>query len=107
MTGTSRIPAQPFYGTKVIACEACQLNIHGKGEIQRWDMISATINAGDTQLSLLEPIPADKAHLYIGKKIVIATTDLSSDKTEVKVISSIVDGKIVVSTPFAYKHICA
>ena len=41
MTGDPyKTPLQPFYGTKVIACEACQLSLYAKKSFIRWGLLN-------------------------------------------------------------------
>lgn len=82
----------PVYGTKVIACEGCQLNIHGNNKIRRWDMISADVLSGTNRINLQTPIPDNEKDLYIGTNLVISTSSQYPADNEERRIINVING---------------
>ena len=47
---------QPMFGNKGIGCFNCKFSIYGKPRAMTWTTISATINPGDTTLTLTDTV---------------------------------------------------
>ena len=47
---------QPMFGNKGIGCMECKFCMHGKPRTKTWTVLSATINAGDTVLSVADTV---------------------------------------------------
>jgi hypothetical protein len=78
----------PTFGSKVIACYECRMDIHGAPQVS-WTQLSATAMPGDSEITLQEPVawPVDS-------KIVIATTDFESpysSHSEVATVAALLD----------------
>ena len=43
----------PYFGNKVLGCMNCKFNMHGIVRNPTWTLLASTINAGDTQLTLI------------------------------------------------------
>ena len=105
LTGDRYDRGQPFYGTKVITCESCQLSLYSASSIPRWSLLSEPINPEDTSLSLQTYIEDEEQDRYIGKKIVVASTSADEEEAEERTITGASDGMIIVNEPFEYQHI--
>lgn len=83
----------PTFGSKVIACYKCTMDIHGSPQ-QSWTSLSATAHPGESQISVM-----DAVEWPVGAKIVIATTDFespSSSHSEVATVASVSgDGRTI------------
>jgi hypothetical protein len=83
----------PVFGSKVLACYACRLDMHGAPTVA-WTELAATAFAGDNQLNLTEPV--DWAP---GARVVIATTDFESplsSHSEVATVDAVLGGGRIV-----------
>ena len=93
----------PTFGSKVIACYKCTMDIHGAPQ-HSWTLLSQTALPGATQIEV-----KDAVRWPIGGKIVIATTDFespSSSHSEVATIKNISpDGKTIELTDIRVCHI--
>ena len=79
----------PMYGSKVLACRRCTLDLHGKPTKQTWTRLSSTAYSNTTQIVLQQEV--DWA---IGSTIVIASTDHNKEHAEEVVITQLLnDGK--------------
>ena len=79
----------PTFGSKVIACYECKMDIHGTPQVA-WTELAATVMPGATEITLQEAVAWP-----INSKIVIATTDFESPKSshsEVATVAAILDG---------------
>jgi len=79
----------PTFGSKVIACYECTMDIHGRPEIA-WTELAATVMPGATEIMLQEAVSWP-----VNSKIVIATTDFESPKSshsEVATVAAVLDG---------------
>ncbi len=78
----------PSFGSKVLACYACQIDLHGSPRIS-WTTLGETVYPGANEIRLKEPVDWTP-----GSKIVIATTDFESplsSHTEVATIAQVLD----------------
>jgi hypothetical protein len=46
----------PIFGSKVIGCRNCKLDIHGKPRNVTWTELSSTVNPGDTIINLMAAV---------------------------------------------------
>lgn len=83
----------PTFGSKVLACYRCTLDIHGAPQ-KTWTQLSATAQVGDFAIQV-----TDSVAWRVGSRIVIATTDFESplsSHSEVATVSSVsADGRTV------------
>ncbi len=80
----------PIFGSKVLACYACRLDLHG-APATAWAELAATAYPGDTELVLTRPVHGWKP----GDKVVVATSDFESPKSshsEVGTVAEVLDG---------------
>jgi hypothetical protein len=78
----------PTFGAKVLACYACQIDLHGSPRIS-WTTLGASVYPGSNEIRLSEPVD-----WTVGSKIVIATTDYESplsSHSEVATIADVLD----------------
>ncbi len=78
----------PTFGAKVLACYACQIDLHGSPRIA-WTELAQTVYPGSNTIRLKEPVD-----WKAGFKIVIATTDFESplsSHTEVATIAEVLE----------------
>ena len=78
----------PTFGSKVIACYECKLDMHGLPTVA-WTRLTATAWPGDSEIRLLDPVAWP-----VGSRIVIATTDFESPEsshTEVASVAAVLD----------------
>jgi hypothetical protein len=78
----------PTFGSKVIACYECTMDIHGAPHVA-WTKLAATVMPGATEIMVRDPVawPVDS-------KIVIATTDFESPRSshsEVATVAAVLD----------------
>ena len=79
----------PIFGSKVLACYACVLDMHGTPRVS-WTELAATAMPGDSQIQLIDPVDWSP-----GDKVVIATTDFESplsSHSEVATIDAVLSG---------------
>lgn len=43
----------PIFGNKVLGCRNCKFSLHGKVRNPTWTELNATIDAGDTQFTVI------------------------------------------------------
>ena len=78
----------PTFGSKVIACYECRMEIHGTPQVA-WTQLAATAMPGDTEITVQEAVAWP-----IDSKIVIATTDFESpwsSHTEIATVAAVLD----------------
>ena len=78
----------PTFGSKVIACYECIMDIHGRPQVA-WTQLAATAVPGATEIILQDPVSWP-----VNSKIVIATTDFESpisSHSEVATVAGVVD----------------
>jgi hypothetical protein len=78
----------PTFGSKVIACYECTMDIHGAPQVA-WTKLATTVMPGATEIIVQDPVawPVDS-------KIVIATTDFESPRSshsEVATVAAVLD----------------
>jgi hypothetical protein len=78
----------PTFGSKVIACYECTMDIHGTPQVA-WTKLAATVMPGATEIMVRDPVawPVDS-------KIVIATTDFESplsSHSEIATVAAVLD----------------
>jgi len=83
----------PTFGSKVIACYECKMDIHGEPQVA-WTTLAATVMPGATEITVRDPVawPVDS-------KIVIATTDFESPRSshsEVATVAAVLNGGTLV-----------
>lgn len=93
-------PYLPIYGNKVIGVRFSQIEIHGIVRDVVWTHLSATVNAGDTQITLNEDI--DWA---VGEEIVIATTSFKNTESEQRTITAVSGRILTLDKALKYKHL--
>jgi hypothetical protein len=91
---------QPMFGNKGIGCLNCKLSIYGQPRTKTWTTLAATVNIGDTTLTLSEAVD-----WQVGEQIVIASTSFDHYESERKTISAISGQTVTIDSPFAYKHV--
>ena len=91
---------QPMFGNKGIGCLNCKFYMYGNPRPMTWTTISATINVGDTTLTL-----TDTVDWQVGEEIVVASTSFHHWEAERRTISAISGKTVTVNASFAYKHI--
>ncbi len=62
----------PTFGSKVLACYACTIDMHGAPGVA-WTSLGATASPGDVSITLVEPVSWP-----VGARLVVATTDFES-----------------------------
>ena len=67
---------QPDLGNKGIGCMGCDFNMHGVVRNPTWTSINATVNPGDTTLTLIEAVD-----WQVGEEIVIASTSFEHSES--------------------------
>jgi hypothetical protein len=78
----------PTFGSKVIACYECKMDIHGAPQVA-WTQLAQTTLPNATEIMLQDPVAWP-----VGSKIVIATTDFESPKSshsEVATVAAVLD----------------
>ncbi len=104
MHGTCRSIELPIYGSKVIALRNGTIDMHGSPVGVTWTTINQTVQVGDNQISLKEPVIWE-----LGSEIVISTTgDLASQgETEVRKIISKIDNNqtLILDSPLNFTHL--
>ncbi len=87
--GQPRSIELPIFGSKVLACYACVLDMHGAPRVA-WTELAATAMPGDREVELTDAVDWEP-----GAKIVIATTDFESplsSHSEVATIDAVLNG---------------
>ena len=102
MYGSVRSIELPIFGSKVIALRNGTLDMHGAPVGVTWTLLGVTANAGDTQITLKEPVIWS-----VGSQIVIATTGdyLSVGQSEVRRITSVSGNTLTLDSPLNYTHL--
>ena len=90
---------QPIFGNKGIGCLECEFSMYGTERIKTWTEISATVNVGDNQFTVMET--TDWA---IGESIVIASTSFDHHEAEERVITAVSGNTFTVDKAFKFKH---
>jgi hypothetical protein len=92
---------QPMFGNKGIGCLNCKFSMYGQPRNKTWTTLAATVNPGDTSLTLSEAVD-----WQVGEVIVVASTSFEHWESERKTITSIVGGvTVTVDSAFAFKHV--
>ncbi|XP_071828580.1 fibrocystin-L-like isoform X3 [Apostichopus japonicus] len=104
MHGHVRTQELPIFGAKVLAVRNGTLDLHGKPVAVTWTHLAETINPGDTEMTLKQPVD-----WKVGDQIVIAATGHrhSQRENEFLTITDISDDNTTLTfTPaVVYKHI--
>ena len=104
MHGNTRCTEMPIFGCKVIGVRNGTLDFHGSYVDVTWTHLAATANAGDTEITLKQPVD-----WKVGDHIALATTsDRSSMKEneEHHIAAISADGyTITLEKPLVYTHI--
>ncbi|XP_072027284.1 LOW QUALITY PROTEIN: fibrocystin-L-like [Amphiura filiformis] len=94
----------PLYGAKTLAVREGTLDLHGKHIPVTWTYLAQTINAGDTSMTLIEPVTWE-----IGDQIVIAATThkhSQRENEELTITGVSADGMTLTFEPAVeYEHI--
>jgi hypothetical protein len=90
----------PMFGNKGIGCMNCKFEMYGTPRPVTWSKITATINVGDSQLTV-----ADTVDWAVGEEIVVASTSFVHQEAEVRKITAINGSTITVNATFQYKHV--
>lgn len=93
----------PMFGNKVIGVMNSKISMHGRKRNCPWTYIASSINAGDSQLTLINT----QADWQAGERIVVASTSFEMDEAEERFIVSNSNGVITVNQPFRYFHYSA
>lgn len=101
MHGTKYSPTMGIYGSKNIGCRYCLLSMHGLPKTTVWTRLSATAEAGSTEIQVYgEP------DWNIGDHIVIAGTGWHSDYDHEEMVIADIQGSIITLTePLEHTHI--
>jgi hypothetical protein len=105
MHGKKYDPYVPIYGNKCIGVRFATIDIHGVPRDVTWTSLESTVEAGATQITLVESV--DWA---IGEVIVITSTDFNKDHAEKRTITNISFGNnptITLDRPLDFKHYAA
>ena len=92
----------PIFGNKVLGCQNCIFNLHGKPRDFTWTQIESTISPGDTSFTVINTVDWQS-----GEKIAIASTGFDHYETEEMTIDTISGTTITVDKPFKFKHYAA
>jgi hypothetical protein len=105
MHGNKYDPYIPIYGNKCIGVRYATLDLHGVPRDVTWTNLEATVEAGATQISLIESVD-----WQVGEEIVITSTDFDKDHAETRFITAIIPGAkplITLDEPLSFKHYAA
>ena len=91
---------QPMFGNKGIGCMECKFSMHGTPRTKTWSLLSSTVNAGVSTLSV-----SDTVDWQVGEEIVVASTGFDHNEAERRTIIDINSTTITVDQPFNYKHV--
>jgi hypothetical protein len=100
MHSTVSDPYLPIYGNKVIGVRFGTIDMHGIERPITWTKLDATVDAGATEITLIEP--TDWA---VGETIVVATTSFSNYESEKRVIKAVNGNTFTLDEPLEYRHI--
>ena len=67
-----------MFGNKGIICKECKFSMHGSVITNTWTLLTATVNVGDTTLTVSDDISDWK----VGDKIVVASTEFDHNEAE-------------------------
>ena len=103
MYGSVRSIELPIFGSKVLALRNGTIDMHGKPVGVTWTHLGVTANAGDTTITLKEPVN----DWPIGGEIIIATTGnkFSPGQSELRKIKAINDATITIDSPLKFEHL--
>lgn len=78
------------------------LDIHGKPRDVTWTKLNTTVNAGATQIGLVEPVD-----WQVGELITITTTSFVVDQTEAMTIAAVSDDRrtLTLTSGLVYDHL--
>jgi hypothetical protein len=90
-----------MYGSKVLACRECILDLHGLPTLQTWTRLSKTAWENNTILELQQQVD-----WKVGSAIVIASTDhVKEHAEEVIIVDVLNNGKTIrIHKPLMYTH---
>jgi hypothetical protein len=91
---------QPMFGNKGIGCLNCRFSLYGQPPSHTWTSLAATLNPGDTTLTLSLPVD-----WKVGDQIVVASTSFDHHEAESKTITAVSDFTLTLDSPFVYKHV--
>jgi hypothetical protein len=99
--GTPSDTELPMYGSKVLACRECTLDLHGAPELQTWTQLAATSLHNSTTLQLQQ-----KVDWAVGASIVVASTDHVKEHAEVVNVAALsADGlTVTLDRPLEHTH---
>ncbi|CAD8161606.1 unnamed protein product [Paramecium octaurelia] len=91
----------PAMGNKVLGCHQCQLTIHGKERTPTWTLLSTTVKAGATQITV-----DDVVDWQIGEQIIITSSEVQHLQSEKRYITAVSEDKktLHLDSPLQYKH---
>ena len=103
MFGSVRSIELPIFGSKVLALRNGTIDMHGKPVGVTWTHLGSTANAGDTTITLKEPVN----DWPVGGEIVIATTGdkFSQGENEVRTITSKNGNVLTLDRPLNHTHL--
>jgi hypothetical protein len=84
MHGNYQDSQLPEFGSKVIGCHHCTMDLHGKPKTPTWTVLASTAAAGATQITLNTAV-----NWSVGDQIIIASTDFDPYQTEQRTITAI------------------
>ena len=96
----------PVYGSKMLSCRFCTLDLHGKPPLdgRTHTKLAQTAAKGTSELQLTEPVDWD-----VGAEIVITSTAArgTMDDFDVSVIKEVADGgtRLVLAASLAFEHL--
>ena len=91
---------QPMFGNKGIGCMECKFSMHGTPRTKTWSLLSSTVNAGVSTLSV-----SDTVDWQVGEEIVVASTNFDHNEAERRIITAISGTSITVDKPFKFQHL--
>lgn len=111
LSGTEEGPFIPIYGNAVLGVRDGTLEMHGVTRSHTWTMLNVTASAGDSTITLIEMEDDVVLDWQIGENIVIATSDIDSENSEVRTITGVSDADtfpvITLDAPLTYTHFAA
>ena len=103
MYGSVRSIELPIFGSKVLALRNGTIDMHGKPVGVAWTHLGQTANAGDSTITLKEPVN----DWPVGGEIVIATTGdkFSQGESELRKITAVSGSTITLDRPLEHTHL--
>ena len=101
LTGSPISHELPVYGTKVLACRECTIDLHGAPVGHSWTRLGLTAVAGADTITLL--VPVDWA---VGSAIVVASTSHESTEAEETTVLGVEAGgtRLRLASPLRFEH---